>query len=116
MKLLASINHFPDKHSSNIPVLEASPPLDDINWKNRLSESEDGEKKGGARPQQTLLRFKIGTLKRPSCLATKRSVQGQGYFEEGKVKREKKSDIEENHQRIDSRCKIGIMSFYKFVD
>ncbi|XP_018491349.1 uncharacterized protein LOC108861873 isoform X1 [Raphanus sativus] len=105
---LVDINHFPDKHSSNnhhIPVLEASALSDDINWKNRFSESEDGEKKGGARPQQTLLRFKIGTLKRPSCLATKRSVQGRRWFKEGEVKREKKSDIEENHQRIDSDVK-----------
>ncbi|KAF8091432.1 hypothetical protein N665_0445s0019 [Sinapis alba] len=99
-----AINHFPDKHMRNnhdVPVLEASAPSDNINRKNRLSEPEDGEKKGGARPQQSLLRFRIGTLKRPSCLATKRSVQGQRWFKEGKLKMEKKPEIEENHQRIE---------------
>ncbi|KAL0855856.1 hypothetical protein Bca101_061009 [Brassica carinata] len=96
---VVGINHVPDKHMSNnhhIPVLEASALSDDINRKNRF---EDGEKEGGARPQQSLLRFKIGTLKRPSCLATHR------WFKEGEVKREKKSEIEENHQRIDSDVK-----------
>ncbi|CDY43254.1 BnaC05g48470D [Brassica napus] len=92
-----SIKHFPDKHMSNshrIPVLEASTPSDDINKENWLAESEDGEKKDGARPQQTLLRFKIGTLKRPSCLAIKRSVQEQGWFQEGGDKWEKKLGTE----------------------
>ncbi|CAH8355376.1 unnamed protein product [Eruca vesicaria subsp. sativa] len=99
-----SINYVPDKHIGNnhsIPLLEASTPSDDTNKKNGLAKSEDGEKEDGARPQQTLLRFKIGTLKRPSCLAIKRSVQEQGWFHEGGGdKREKKSVIEENRQRI----------------
>ncbi|RID64676.1 hypothetical protein BRARA_E03596 [Brassica rapa] len=92
-----SMNHVPDKNMSNshrIPVLEASTPADDINKENGLAESEDGEKKDGARPQQTLLRFKVGTLKRPSCLAIKRSVQEQGWFQEGGDKREKKLGTE----------------------
>ncbi|KAL0708884.1 hypothetical protein Bca4012_075310 [Brassica carinata] len=92
-----SINHVSDKHMSNnhrIPVLESSTPSDGINKENGLAESEDGEKKDGARPQQTLLRFKIGTLKRPSCLAIKRSVQEQGWFQEGGDKREKKLGTE----------------------
>ncbi|XP_009147373.1 uncharacterized protein LOC103870930 [Brassica rapa] len=92
-----SINHVPDKNMSNnhrIPVLEASTPSDDINKENGFAESEDGEKKDGARPQQTLLRFKVGTLKRPSCLAIKRSVQEQGWFQEGGDKREKKLGTE----------------------
>ncbi|KAL0717786.1 hypothetical protein Bca4012_067108 [Brassica carinata] len=96
---VVGINHIPDKHMSNnhhIPVLEASALSDDINRKNMF---EDGEKKGGARPQQSLLRFKIGTPKRPSCLVTHR------WFKEGEVKREKKSEIVENHQRIDSDVK-----------
>ena len=102
---VVGINHVPDKHTSNnnshIPVLEASTPTDGINNKNKLSESEGGEKKGGARPQQTLLCFKIGTLKRPSCLAIKGSVQGRRWFQEGEVKREKKSETEENGERFD---------------
>ncbi|KAL0744634.1 hypothetical protein Bca4012_086147 [Brassica carinata] len=88
-------------NNHRVPVLEASTPSDDINKKNGLAESEAGEKKGGAGPQQTLLRFKIGTLKRPSCLAIKRSVQEQGWFQVGGDKREKKLAIEENRQRID---------------
>ncbi|XP_048632153.1 uncharacterized protein LOC106438920 [Brassica napus] len=102
---VVGINHVSDKHTSNnnshIPVLETSTPCDDINNKNKLSESEDGKKKGGARPQQTLLCFKIGTLKRPSCLAIKGSVQGRRWFQEGEVKREKKSETEENGERFD---------------
>ncbi|KAG2273243.1 hypothetical protein Bca52824_067798 [Brassica carinata] len=81
-------------NNHRVPVLEASTPSDDINKKNGLAESEAGEKKGGAGPQQTLLRFKIGTLKRPSCLAIKRSVQEQGWFQVGGDKREKKLAIE----------------------
>ncbi|KAG2295285.1 hypothetical protein Bca52824_041954 [Brassica carinata] len=98
---VVGINHVPDKHTSNnnshIPVLEASTPTDGINNKNKLSESEGGEKK----PQQNLLCFKIGTLKRPSCLAIKGSVQGLRWFQEGEVKREKKSETEENGERFD---------------
>ncbi|CAH8385739.1 unnamed protein product [Eruca vesicaria subsp. sativa] len=89
------------RNNHHILLLEASAPSVNINRMNRLSESKDGEKNGDARPQQTLLRFKFATLKRPSCLTTKRSVQGHRWFQEGEVNREKKSKIEENHQRID---------------
>ncbi|ESQ49894.1 hypothetical protein EUTSA_v10020925mg [Eutrema salsugineum] len=101
---VARTSHVPDKHLSNdhhIPVLEASAPWDEINKRNMIVESEDGEKKGGARPQQTLVRFKIGTLKRPSCFAINRSVQEHGWFQEGEDKWEKKSEIKEKRERID---------------
>uniref|UniRef100_A0A1J3D0C5 Transcription initiation factor TFIID subunit 8 n=1 Tax=Noccaea caerulescens TaxID=107243 RepID=A0A1J3D0C5_NOCCA len=101
---VVDINHVPDKHTSNnhhIPVLEASAPSDEINKKTRLADSEDGEKNGGLIPQQTLVRFKIGTLKRPSCLAINRGVQEHGWFQEGGDKREKKTAIEEKRERID---------------
>ncbi|KAJ0237259.1 hypothetical protein HA466_0251500 [Hirschfeldia incana] len=84
-----------------VSVLKASTPSDDIYKKKRLAESEDGETIGGARPQQTLLRFKIGTLKRPSCLARKGSGHEHWWFQEGGEKREKKLQIEGNRQRID---------------
>ncbi|CAA7038607.1 unnamed protein product [Microthlaspi erraticum] len=98
---VVSINHVSDKHTSNnyhIPVLEAS----EINKKTRVADSENGEKNGGVIPQQTLVRFKIGSLKRLSCLAVNRSVQEQAWFREGADKREKKSAIDEERERIDS--------------
>lgn len=111
---VVSINHVSDKHMSNnhhIPVLEASAPSDEINKKTGLADSEDGEKNVGVIPQQTLVRFKIGTLKRPSCLAINRSVQEQGWFREGEDKREKKSAIEEKRERIDSNVKEVLCHF-----
>ncbi|EOA31955.1 hypothetical protein CARUB_v10015197mg [Capsella rubella] len=100
------INHVPDKHMSNnhyIPVLEASVPLDEINNKNGLADSEDGGKKEGARIQPTLVRFKIGNRKRPTSLAISRSFQEEGWFQEGGDNREKKSEIEDKRGRIDSQ-------------
>ncbi|VVA96137.1 unnamed protein product [Arabis nemorensis] len=99
---VVSINDVLDKHMSNnhhIPVLEASAPLDEINKKNRLAD-EDGEKKDGAR---NLVRFKLGTIKRPTCLAKNRSFQEQGWFQEGEDRREKSLEIEEKCKRIESR-------------
>lgn len=97
---VVSINHVPESNNHRIPVLEASAPSDEINKRNRLAESEDGEKKDGAR---TLVRFKIGTTKRPTCLAKNRSFQEHGWFQEGEDRREKRSETEEKPERIDSR-------------
>lgn len=99
-------NHVADKHMSNnhhIPVLEASASSDKINNMNWLAESEDGEKEDVARKQRTLVRFKIGTTKRSTCLAKSRSFQEEGWFQENEDKREKKSEIKEKRERIDSQ-------------
>ncbi|KAG7580329.1 Bromodomain associated domain [Arabidopsis suecica] len=99
-------NHVPNRHMSNnhhIPVLEASASSDKINNKNWLAESKDGEKEDVARKQRTLVRFKIGTTKRSTCLAKSRSFQEEGWFQENEDKREKKSEIKEKRERIDSQ-------------
>ncbi|XP_010453939.1 PREDICTED: uncharacterized protein LOC104733842 isoform X3 [Camelina sativa] len=100
------INHVPDKHMRNnhdIPVLEASAPSDEINNKNGIAVSEDGGKRDEARTQRNLVRFKIGTTKRRTCLAIDRSFQEEGWFQDGEDNRKKKSEIEDKRGRIDSQ-------------
>ncbi|KAL1211361.1 Transcription initiation factor TFIID subunit 8 [Cardamine amara subsp. amara] len=101
-----SINHVLDTHMSNnhhITVLEASAPSDKLNNKNRLAESEDGEKLNGT--QQSLVRFKIGTMKRPTCLAINR-FQEQVLFQGGVDMSETNSEMEEiDLQNVDSDVK-----------
>lgn len=92
-----SINHVPEKHMSkshHIPALEACAPSDKINDNYRLAETEDGEKKDGARTQRALLRFKMGTRKASMCWAINQSLEEKGWFHEDGDKREKKVERE----------------------
>lgn len=90
-------------NNHHIPVLEASAPSDKINNKTRVADSEDGEKKDGARTQRTLVRFKIGTTKRPTCLAINWNFQEEGWFQEGEDNREKKSELEEKRRKLSTQ-------------
>uniref|UniRef100_A0A1J3CCN5 Transcription initiation factor TFIID subunit 8 n=1 Tax=Noccaea caerulescens TaxID=107243 RepID=A0A1J3CCN5_NOCCA len=87
-----SISHVPEKQtnkSHHIPPLEACAPPDMINDKNRVAETEDGEKKDGARTQRALLCFKIETRKASVCWTRNQSLQEKGWFQDDGDKREK---------------------------
>ncbi|CAN8299989.1 unnamed protein product [Cochlearia groenlandica] len=101
-----SISHAPEKQmnkSPRIPPLEAIGPSDKVNGKNILPQTEDGEKKDGARTQRPLLRFKIGTRK--SSRTINQSLEKMGWFQEVGDKREKKVDHEEKRGSIDTDVK-----------
>ncbi|ESQ41533.1 hypothetical protein EUTSA_v10013825mg [Eutrema salsugineum] len=104
-----SISHVPEKQmnkSHHIRPLEADAPSNVINEKTILAETEDGEKKDGARTQRALLRFKIGTRKASMCWKVKPSLEEKGWFEEdGDNKSEKKVEREEKRETIDTDVK-----------
>ncbi|KAL1205890.1 Transcription initiation factor TFIID subunit 8 [Cardamine amara subsp. amara] len=103
-----SINHVPEKQLSKshcVPALKAYAPVDKINDKNRLAETEDGEKKDGARTQRALLRFKIGSRKASVCWTINQSLEEKGWFQEDGDKREKKVEREEKRESIDTDVK-----------
>lgn len=108
-----STNHVPEKHMSkshHIPALEAYALSDKINDKNRdwdknSTETEDGEKRDGARTQRALLRFKIGTRKASVCWTINQCLEEKGWFQEDEDKREKEVEHEEKRESIDTDVK-----------
>lgn len=101
-------NHVPEKYMSkshHIPALEAYALSDKINDKNRLAETEDGQKRDGGRTERALLRFKIGTRKASVCWTLNQCLEEKGWFQEDGYKREKKVEREEKRESIDADVK-----------
>ncbi|CAA7031298.1 unnamed protein product [Microthlaspi erraticum] len=102
------VSHVPEKQmnkSHHIPPLEAYAPSDMISEKNRLAETEDGERKDGARTPRALLRFKIGSRKASVCWTTKQSLEEKGWFQEDGDKKGKKVECEEKCESIGTDVK-----------
>ncbi|EOA21976.1 hypothetical protein CARUB_v10002481mg [Capsella rubella] len=103
-----SINHVPEKSMSksyHIPALEAYPPSDKINEKNRLAETQDGDERNGTRTQRGLLRFKIETRKASLCWKRNQCLDEKGWFQEDGDRREKKVEREEKPESVDTDVK-----------